>query len=183
MEIIVKHKSTPQASFDKRYPDHKIIDITSKAPEPFVKLSPFYPIGDIPVPLSEGHFAQSVEGIWQGLKVFESEGIDLSKMEVTTMKGLKRTVRKFGNVKGHQAGISNQDLLPYIDARKQIYLPAYRWVLDHKVDDVLQLIRDEAAQHPVILLDYEINGDIDNAAKPLSHAYLVKYYLEGNFPV
>ena len=183
MEIIVKHKSTPQASFDKRYPDHKIIDITSKAPEPFVKLSPFYPIGDIPVPLSEGHFAQSVEGIWQGLKVFESEGIDLSKMEVTTMKGLKRTVRKFGNVKGHQAGVSSQDLLPYIDARKQIYLPAYRWVLDHKVGDVLQLIRDEAAQHPVILLDYEINGDIDNAAKPLSHAYLVKYYLEGNFPV
>ncbi len=183
MEIIVKHKSTPQASFDKRYPDHKIIDITSKAVEPFVKLSPFYPIGDIPVPLSEGYFAQSVEGIWQGLKVFESEGIDLSKMEVTTMKGLKRTVRKFGNVKGHQAGIDSQDLLPYIKARKQIYLPAYRWVLDHKVDDVLQLIRDEAAQHPVILLDYEINGDIENAAKPLSHAYLVKYYLEGNFPV
>jgi hypothetical protein len=183
MEIIVKHKSTPQASFDKRYPNHKIIDITSKAAEPFVKLSPFYPIGDIPVPLSAGHFAQSVEGIWQGLKVFESEGIDLSKMEVTTMKGLKRTVRKFGNVKGHQAGIGSQDLLPYIDARKQIYLPAYRWVLDHKVNDVLQLIKDEAAQHPVILLDYEINGDIDNAAKPLSHAYLVKYYLEGNFPV
>ncbi|EAY29069.1 DUF6939 family protein [Microscilla marina] len=181
--IIVKHKSTPQASFDKRYPEYKIIDVTSKAPTPFVKLSPFYPIGDIPVPLSEGHFAQSVEGIWQGLKVFETASIDLKKLEVTTMKGLKRTVRKFGNVKGHQAGVNNHNLLPYIIARKQIYLPAYRWVLDHKVSDVLQLIKNEAEQHPIILLDYETNGDVENASKPLSHAYLVKYYLENNFPV
>ncbi|WP_299460038.1 hypothetical protein [uncultured Microscilla sp.] len=181
--IIVKHKSTLQASFDKHYPGHKIIDVTSKAPAPFVKLSPFYPIGGIPVPLSEGHFAQSVEGIWQGLKVFENVGIDTKKLEVTTMKGLKRTVRKFGNVKGHQAGINNNNLLSYIAARKQIYLPAYRWVLDHKVSDVLQLIKNEAAQCPIILLDYETNGDVENVSKPLSHAYLVKYYLENNFPV
>ena len=182
MMIIVKHKSTQQASFDKRFPEYKVIDITSKAEDPFVKLSPFYPVGDIPVPLSDGHVARSVEGIWQGLKVFETEGIDTSKFEVTTMKGLKRTVRKFGNVKGHQAGLNSQTLLSYVEARKKIYLPAYRWVLDNKVADVLQLIRDEAAKHPLILLDYELNGDVDDPSKPLSHAYLVKYYLEGNFP-
>lgn len=180
--IVIKHKSTSQASFDKRYPEYKVIDITSKADEPFVKLSPFYPVGNIPVPLSEGYFAQSVEGIWQGLKVFESEKIDVSKFEVTTMKGLKRTVRKFGQVKGHQAGVNTTMLLPYLEARRKIYLPAYLWVLENKVQSVLQLIRDEAAKSPLILLDYETNGDIDNAAKPLSHAWLVKYYLEGNFP-
>lgn len=181
-DIIVKHKSTPQASFDKRFPEYKIIDITSKAAEPFVKLSPFYPVGGIPIPLSEGHYAQSVEGLWQGLKVFENEGIDANKFEVTTMKGLKRTVRKFGPVKGHQAGVTGSTLLPYIEARRKIYLPAYKWVLDNKVADVLQLIRDETTRQPIILLDYETNGEVDNAAKPLSHAWLVKYYLEGNFP-
>lgn len=180
--IIVKHKSMPQASFDKRYPEYKVIDITSKAAEPFVKLSPFYPIGDIPVPLSSGQVAQSVEGIWQGLKVFETEDVDTSKFEVTTMKGLKRTVRKFGNVRGHQAGLGSETLLPYVEARKKIYLPAYRWVLDNKVTNVLQLIRDEEAKQPIILLDYELNGDVDDPSKPLSHAWLVKYYLEGNFP-
>ena len=180
--IIVKHKSTLQASFDKRYPEYKVIDITSKAEEPFVKLSPFYPIGGIPIPLSEGHYAQSVEGLWQGLKVFESEGIDAAKFEVTTMKGLKRTVRKFGQVKGHQAGVEGDALLPYIEARKKIYLPAYKWVLENKVADVLQLIKDEEAKQPIILLDYETNGDVENPAKPLSHAWLVKYYPEGSFP-
>ena len=180
--IIVKHKSTPQASFDKRYPEYKVIDITSKAEEPFVKLSPFYPVGDIPIPLSEGHYAQSVEGLWQGLKVFESEGVDPEKFEVTTMKGLKRTVRKFGLVKGHQAGVESETLLPYIDARKQIYLPAYKWVLENKVADVLQLIRAEEARQPIILLDYETNGEVEDPSKPLSHAWLVKYYLEGKYP-
>ncbi|HAS43069.1 MAG TPA: hypothetical protein DCS93_21495 [Microscillaceae bacterium] len=180
--IIVKHKSTPQASFDKRYPEYKVIDITSKAEEPFVKLSPFYPVGDIPIPLSEGHYAQSVEGLWQGLKVFESEGVDPEKFEVTTMKGLKRTVRKFGLVKGHQAGVESETLLPYIDARKQIYLPAYKWVLENKVADVLQLIRAEEARQPIILLDYETNGEVEDPSKPLSHAWLVKYYLEGQYP-
>lgn len=60
---------------------------------PYIKFSPFYPHGNIPVPLSPGHTAASVEGIWQGLKVFQSAGIDLDTIEIATMKGSKSTVR------------------------------------------------------------------------------------------
>lgn len=54
----------------------------------WLDLSPFYPHGNIPVPFSENTFAYSVEGIWQGLKVFESADIDTSKFEVQNMKGI-----------------------------------------------------------------------------------------------
>jgi hypothetical protein len=37
-------------------------------------------------------------------------------------------------------------------------------------------------EKPVVLLDYETNDDIDNTAKPLSHAGLVKAFLEDKWP-
>ena len=76
--------------------------MTSKADEPWVRFSPFWPHGNIPVPFSEGVVGTCVEGIWQALKVFESEDVDASKLHVTNMKGLKRTVRRLGGVLGHR---------------------------------------------------------------------------------
>jgi hypothetical protein len=79
-----------------------VVDVTSRGPEPWVRLSPFYPHGGIPMPLSPGDVGASVEGIWQGLKVFADADVDASKLTVTKMTGLKRTVRKFGPVLGHR---------------------------------------------------------------------------------
>ena len=185
MNIIVKSRRIAAKHFKKpQYKDAAILDLTSKGPTPWVKFSPFYPIEGVPVPFSENQVGASVEGIWQGLKVFEFDGIDASKLENRTMKGLKRTVRKFGQVLGHQKGLDSEDLLPYIEARKQIYAPMYQWVLDHKLQTELEQIRQLARQHDtVILLDYETNGEIEDPSKPLSHACLVKHYLEGNYPV
>lgn len=144
-----------------------------------VKFSPFYPIGNIPIPFSGGKVAESVEGIWQGLKVFENHDVDEAKFSVTSMKGLKRTVRKFGVPKGHRKGISGEELLDYITARKLIYLPAYKWVLDNQLTREIEELKKLAVGKTLILLDYETNGDVDNAAKPLSHAQLIKMRLEG----
>jgi len=100
------------------------------------------------------------------------------------MKRLKRTVRRFGQVLGHQKGLDSEELLPYIEARKQIYAPMYKWVLDHKLQAEIEQIKILMRQHEmVILLDYETNGDINNPAKPLSHAFLVKHYIDGNYPL
>lgn len=73
-----------------------IIDVTSKAQDEFVKFSPFYPNGGIPVPFTEGLVAVSVEGIWQGLKVFEDADVDTTFFSKRDMKNLKRTTRKYG---------------------------------------------------------------------------------------
>jgi hypothetical protein len=50
--------------------------------------------------------ATCVEAIWQGLKVFEKEGIDLAMFRNDTMKNIKRIVRRFGKPLGHQYGAS-----------------------------------------------------------------------------
>ena len=81
----------PVLSLKEKYPNAMIIDVTSKAQDEFVKFSPFYPHGGIPVPFTEGEHALSVEGIWQGLKVFEDTDVDETLFWKKDMKGMKRT--------------------------------------------------------------------------------------------
>ena len=74
--IIIESKRKKLENILKKYPDAVIVDVTSKATDGLVKLSPFYPHGDIPVPFSQGYTATCVEAVWQGLKVFEDEDVD-----------------------------------------------------------------------------------------------------------
>jgi len=175
--IYVESKRRKVENIQKAYPDAKIIDVTSKAELPFLKFSPFYPIGKIPIPFSEGYFSESMEGIWQGLKVFEASDIDASKFTNTKMKGLKRTVRKNGIPLGHRKGIHSKELLGYIQARKEIYLPAYNWILKHRLSDEIQALENIHKANDIVLLDYETNEDVNDPKKPLSHASLIKQYL------
>jgi len=112
------------------------------------------------------------------LKVFDTAGVDLSKFDITTMKNLKRTERTLGKTRGHQAGADTERLLSYGEARKLIYLPAYRWVLENRLQAECEQLRTMSKDKPVVLLDYETNEDIENLAKPLSHAALVIRYIE-----
>ena len=177
--IEVQNRRRKKENIQKDYPNSIIVDVTSKGELPMVKFSPFYPIGNIPIPFSENKFSESVEGIWQGLKVFESQDVDEFKFHITSMKGLKRTVRKFGIPKGHRKGINGNELLDYITARKLIYLPTYKWVLDNCLEKEINELKGLATDKTLILLDYETNGDIENPKKPLSHAQLIKRRLEG----
>ncbi len=180
--IYVESKRKSIETLKKKYPSSLILDVTSKGQEPWVRISPFFPHGNIPIPFSPGFFSLSVEGIWQGLKVFENSDIDRSKFGVKDMKGIKRTVKKNGRPLGHRKGVEGTELLDYITARREIYLRAYGWVLDNKALPVIEMIREEAMQRDVVLLDYDTNGDINNTKKPLSHAALVKRYMEKRYP-
>nr|MBA3532079.1 hypothetical protein [Ardenticatenales bacterium] len=100
MSLTVESRRKKIETLQAQYPDALFLDVTSQGEMPWVKFSPFYPHGNIPIPLSPGHIAASVEGIWQGLKVFESANVDASKFSITTMKNLKRTVRSNGPVLG-----------------------------------------------------------------------------------
>ena len=181
--IIIESKRKKPATILKKYPDAILADVTSGAKDGLIKLSPFYPHGGIPVPFSEGYTATCVEAIWQGLKVFEHCGIDVSLFSNDTMKGLKRTVRRFGKPLGHQKGVNSSELMGYIEARKQIYIPSYRWVLEHKVAHIIDRLREASIKgKTIVLLDYDTNADVENAKKPLSHASLIKAYVEGIYP-
>ena len=180
--VIIESKRKKSATILKKYPDAIIADVTSSAKDGLVKLSPFYPHGDIPVPFSEGYTATCVEAIWQGLKVFESCDVDTSLFSNDTMKGLKRTIRKYGKPLGHRKGVHGTELLGYIEARKQIYIPTYKWVLENKVANIIERLKEASKTKIIVLLDYDTNSDVENAKKPLSHASLIKAYVEGIYP-
>lgn len=180
--IIIESKRKRIENILKKHPNAIIADVTSQAKDGLVRLSPFYPHGGIPVPFSEGYMADCVEGIWQGLKVFENEDIDVSIFRNGTMKGIKRTVRKHGRVLGHRKGVHGTEILGYVEAKHQIYIPAYRWVLEHKTIDIIKRLRKASETKTIVLLDYNTCCDVDDEKKPLSHAYLVKAYAEGLYP-
>ena len=180
--IIIESKRKKAATILKRYPDAILADVTSGAKDGLVKLSPFYPHGGIPVPFSEGYTATCVEAIWQGLKVFEGADVDIQMFYNDTMKNIKRTVRRFGKPLGHRKGVNGTELLGYIEARKLIYIPAYRWVLENKVAGIIERLREASKTKTIVLLDYDTNSEVENAKKPLSHASLIKAYAEGIYP-
>lgn len=184
--IFVANKKRRLDKIQKDYPGAQIFDITSSAPTiQGQKLSPFYPHGNIPIPGdSNGMTASCVEAIWQGLKVFENIGIDCSKFQNNTMKNIKRTVRKFGKPLGHQYGVFSNTILNYSDAKRLIYVVAYKYVLDNvpSVHSIVTKLAERSKYEDIVLLDYNLNPDNKDASKPLSHAELVKMYVEGRYP-
>lgn len=180
--IYVESKRKALATIRSLHPNAVIIDVTSRGEEPWVKVSPFYPHGGIPVPFSDSVFSASVEGVWQGLKVFEDENVDFTKFDNDVMKGIKRTVKKFGKPLGHRKGVNGTELLDYGTARRYIYLPTYAWMLDNKAVDVIEKLTQMAETGDVVLLDYDTNADLTNLKAPLSHAALVKLYIEKKNP-
>src|SRR5206468_4018702 len=111
MPVVVESRRKARSSIERLWPGALIVDVTSRGDEPWVRFSPFYPHGGIPILNSPGVFAQSVEGLWQGLKVFEGEDIDPRKWAITSMSGIKRSGVRRGAVRGHRFGVVSNVLL------------------------------------------------------------------------
>lgn len=171
--IVLVGKRSKKAQEALKEDGYVLIDVTSSSEDvTFRKFSPFYPHGGIPVP---GTYlrSQSVEGVWQALKVFEKEGVDMKKLSITSMKNIKRAVgEKRGRVLGHQFG---DQVIGYVEARKAIYVPTYQFVLENKLRSEIELLRGLLTEgHKIALVDYDVNEDIEDVRKPLSHASLIK---------
>ncbi len=179
--IVIESRKKKLETILKEYPDARIIDVTSHATDQFVKFSPFYPHGGIPVPFTK-MTATCVEAIWQGLKVFENYDIDTNMFKNGTMKNIKRTTRKYGKIVGHSKGVGTSERMEYLTARHEIYAPSYKWVLENKIKGLVKYLSEESKTKTIVLLDYNTNCNIDDPSSPLSHAYLIKAYIEGLYP-
>lgn len=176
--IFVESRRKKDKTLRSKHPNAKIIDLTSKSESDYIVFSPFYPHGNIPVPFSDNVYSFSVEGIWQGLKVFDSVDIDTSKFFVQNMKGIKRTIRVYGKIKGHRNGINGNSILDYRTARKEIFIRSYNWLLENKLKSQISILIKYAEKYDLVFLDYETNTNIPDLSKPISHAGLVKNYIE-----
>jgi hypothetical protein len=139
------------------------IDVSSYGEEPFKRLSPFdysekY---EIPVPGNEQIRAHSVEGIWQGLKVINGRP-DFSLFK-------RRPHKRHGQPEGH---IFGDNVIGYLEARENIYVPAYVFqVVNNVLDNIVGEL--EKKIEPVVFYDVEQNKDIKDLSKPFSHASLL----------
>lgn len=183
--IYIENKKRKLEKIQKQYPNADILDITSSSEKRYAQmLSPFYPHGNIPVPFTPGMTATCVEAVWQGLKVFQNVDVDVEMFKNDSMKGLKRTIRRYGPPLGHRKGVYGKELLNYFDARMYIYLPTYKWVLDNipEVHDIVTRIAERAKTNDIVFLDYNTNIEFRDITSPISHAGLVKLYIEKNYP-
>ena len=182
--IVLESKRRRIENIRRNYPGAAILDVTHRSDDEFIMLSPRYPHNGIPVPFSPGRTSASAEGIWQGLKVFERSGIDTTLFDNRTMKGFDRTERQFGRLLGYRKGVEGgiDKLFSIAMAIKHIYAPAYRWLMENKAQEQVAKIKALADKGTVVLLDYSTNTN-PYSDRPISHAWLLKAYIEGNYPV
>ena len=185
IQIFRKRGKKSKALLEAEKNGAEIIDLTSKAEDKhFAKLSPFHPFKNMAgapafeVPFMPQHRSYSVEGIWQGLKVFKNETVDVKMFSCEDVRKIrKRPVNaKRGQIVGHYG--KDGQTLGYVDARRQIYVPVYNQMLkeycNREIEDLYKILIEKKK---IIFLDYFTNEDVENLDKPLSHASLVKKQL------
>lgn len=146
----------------------KIYDVSSYADPPYCQFSPLWAHGGIPIPGSEGETSDSVEGIWQGMKVIRGK----TAPRLFRGKGQKRG----GKPAGH---LYNGRLIGIVEARLKIYRVAYEWMLDNRIEAELieEFMRSALAGIPQYFHDLGDNGDVNNPDEGWAHASVLVQYL------
>ncbi len=145
-----------------------VFDVSSYADAPYCTLSPIWPHGGIPVPGMSGMTSDTIEGVWQGLKVIRGD------IAPRYFQGAGR--KRGGKPAGHRLG---RRLLKLVEARRQIYQVTYEWVLDNRIDPALlagflERARQGTTQH---FHDVGDNGDIGHPDEGWCHAAVLVQYL------
>jgi|GEM_PF-2948635 len=140
------------------------IDVSSRGDSVYKILSPFSHNKNYKIPVSgQEHIrADSVEGIWQGLKLFY--GIT-DKFQFSG-----RAQKRKGMPDSFLFG---DEQIGYIEARHKIYQPAYIY---HLINNALPVVANDLESKlqkgDVTMHDIEKNPYIDNDEKSYSHAAL-----------
>jgi hypothetical protein len=144
-----------------------VYDVSSYAEPPYCELSPMWVHGGIPVP-GTNETSDTVEGVWQGLKVIRG-------------KTAPRYFRGPGGKRGGKpAGhLLSKKLLGVVDARRLIYVPTYEWMLENCIDGRLIQSFIDAAFAGLVQHFHDVgdNGNPNNPDQPLAHAAVLVRYL------
>ena len=145
-----------------------VYDVSSYADPPFCTLSPMWVHGDIPVPGMPGVTSDTVEGIWQGLKVIRGA------IAPRYFRG--QCGKRGGKPSGHRYG---EKLLKIVEAREKIYRVSYEWVLAHRVAPALieGFVGRALAGDTQYFHDVSDNKNISNPDEGWAHAAVLVQYL------
>lgn len=132
------------------------------------------PTNRVIIHVYEGIEAVSVECLWQGVKILQEGGGPDPK----TLGGDWRRGKAKKPV-GAWAGDGQPLIRTPGAARRKIYTPAFRRLIEHWLqDETVTSWVEEARKHdgPVFLRDHDTGRGIDRNG-PMSHAYLLAEYL------
>ena len=93
-----------------------------------------------------------------------------------------RDLSDIGDVSWNEWGVGFGSIITMMTKTMLFAEVEYRWVLEHKVANIIERLREASKTKTIVLLDYNTNCDVDDPTTPLSHAYLVKAYAEGLYP-
>lgn len=187
-QIFIANRRRLPKTLRAEFGDIPFFDVTFAGRDPlFSKLSPMYPHGDLPVPYTEGTLtANSLEAIWQGLKVFEHEGalLDVAALAKSGDKNIKRPPNeRRGKILGHQRGLHpERPLLSLIEARAFIYAPLYLWQLKHHCSKAIDALRKALEQSDILLLEAGTASNVRDIFTPMPHSELLRLYLQDQYP-
>ena len=158
------------------------------------RLSPFSIVdGGVPVPGLDGVRSRTVENAWQFLKVWDlEEGWDAvtaaAAFESDCAMRFPRGKRR--KAVGHYWGATDE-IIDYVEARRRIYLPAYRHLLAQP-DRQAQLgrLRKASEAQQIAVWDYDsyaigdeglatLRETMTYMSRPFAHAFIVAMTVNG----
>jgi hypothetical protein len=67
-------------------------------------------------------------------------------------------------------------------AKNVVDVPTYYWMLENKATEEIEKLCNIVLSNDIVFLDFDTNSDIENLNKPLSHASLIKKFIELKHP-
>ena len=127
------------------------------------EFSPFTQYGKIPVP-GFNDYSDSVEGIWQGLKIIKG------KIDASYFRGKGR--KRYGRPSGH---LYNGKKTDYFSARKSIYVPAYKFMIEERVpkESLEKIIAAAKSGVKQYFFDVDTNPNINCLKSPVAHSAIL----------
>jgi hypothetical protein len=161
------------------------VDTFRKAAQGMARFAPLCPFttwagNPFPVPGLPGQRANSVEGVWQGLKLVDGR-TDLDQLAGTPHKRPPDHLRTGGydyRSATFRYGTREIDLLT---ARLAIYLPTYLYLLDRLVPDAVhdELNGAVEAGRIIVFYDWDSNMDIADDRSSFSHSAVLAAWFSG----
>jgi hypothetical protein len=157
-------------------PDLWVIDIRPEADQPFCRLGFDYQHGGIPIPGLAGMFSESITGVLEGLKLVGRHGKP-GKINPAFFSGPGRT-RELRSGQWCSGYLYRGRSLGLVDARRNLLIPAYLWVLSNRAHAIIQRLHRERETQAIGLYDGRDSSDI-LSPEPLSAAAVLAAYLNG----
>lgn len=145
------------------YHNYFHVNLVSTNGEKYIcPLSPYYQHGRIPIPFSQSVCGKSVFDVWNILRVDDNSSSN-------------QLIR-------FRKGVGSNEYWDLVEARCNILIPVYCWMLENKVFEHIEYLRKVSATSRIVIFDKSTCCDIYNSNTPLAVSYLLKSYIEGSGP-